>query len=182
MANSGFRWPQHSLQTSYPIFFSFKHNGNHDKKQANSRLLPLWLLLHLQPTPRSATEVWGFVLFLDFFFMWIIFKVFIEFVTILFPSYIFGFSGPEACRILAVCVSVLVAQLCPTLCNPMDCSPPGSSVCEILQAEILECVAIFYSRGSFQPRDQIYTSCVRRRGLNHWMVRQVPATPFWLFE
>ena len=40
------------------------------------------------------------------------------------------------------------------LCSPMDCSPPGSSVCGILQAGILEWVAISYSRGSSQPRDQ----------------------------
>ena len=41
-----------------------------------------------------------------------------------------------------------VAQLCPTLCDPMDCSPPGSSVHGILQARILEWVAIPFSRGS----------------------------------
>ena len=46
-----------------------------------------------------------------------------------------------------------VAQSCPTLCNPMDCSPPGSSVPGILQARILEWVAISYSQESFQPRD-----------------------------
>ena len=43
---------------------------------------------------------------------------------------------------------VLVAQLCPTLCDPMDCSPSGSSVHEILQARILEWVAIPFSRKS----------------------------------
>ena len=47
-----------------------------------------------------------------------------------------------------------VTQLCPTLCNPMDGSPPGSSVHGILQARILEWVAIPFSRGSSQPRDQ----------------------------
>ena len=47
---------------------------------------------------------------------------------------------------------VLVAQLCPTLCDPMDCSPPGFSVHGILQAGIQECVAIPFSRGSSQPR------------------------------
>ena len=41
-----------------------------------------------------------------------------------------------------------VTQLCPTLCNPVDCSPPGSSVHGILQARILEWVAISFSRGS----------------------------------
>ena len=43
-------------------------------------------------------------------------------------------------------VCVLVAQSCPTLCNPMDCSPPGSSVREILLARILEQVAISFSK------------------------------------
>ena len=46
-----------------------------------------------------------------------------------------------------------VAQLCPTLCDPMDCSLPGSSVHGILQARILEWVAISFSRGSSQPRE-----------------------------
>ena len=44
-----------------------------------------------------------------------------------------------------------VAQSCLTLCDPVDCSPPGSSVHGILQARILEWVAISFSRGSFQP-------------------------------
>ena len=56
-------------------------------------------------------------------------------------------------------VKVLVAQLCSILCNPMGCSPPGSSVHGILQARILEWVAIPSSRGSSQPRDQTQVSC-----------------------
>ena len=48
---------------------------------------------------------------------------------------------------------VLIAQSGTTLCNPMDCSPPGSSVHGILQARILEWVAISFSRGASQPRD-----------------------------
>ena len=47
-----------------------------------------------------------------------------------------------------------VAQSCLTLCDPMDCSPPGSCVHEILQARILVWVAIPSSRGSSQPRNQ----------------------------
>ena len=47
-----------------------------------------------------------------------------------------------------VVVVVLVIQLCPTFCNPMDCSPPGSSVHGILQARILEWVAVPFSRVS----------------------------------
>ena len=46
-----------------------------------------------------------------------------------------------------------VAQSCLTLCDSMDCSPPGSSVHGILQARILEWVAISFSRGSSRPRD-----------------------------
>ena len=52
----------------------------------------------------------------------------------------------------SVCVC-LVAQSCLTLCNPMDCSPPDSSVHGILQAIILEWVAMPFSRGSSQPRN-----------------------------
>ena len=44
--------------------------------------------------------------------------------------------------------SVLVAQSCPTLCDLIDCGPPGSSVHGIFQARILECIAISFSRGS----------------------------------
>ena len=49
-------------------------------------------------------------------------------------------------------VCVLVAQTCPTLCNPMDCSTPGSCVHGILQARILHWVAIPFSRGYSRPR------------------------------
>ena len=50
-------------------------------------------------------------------------------------------------------VKVLVAPLCLTLCDPVDCSPPSSSVHGISQARILEWVAISFSRGSYRPRD-----------------------------
>ena len=60
-------------------------------------------------------------------------------------------------------VCVLVAQSCPTLCNPMDCNPPGSSVHEIFQARILEWVAISFSRGSSQPRDRTHVSYIGRQ-------------------
>ena len=51
-----------------------------------------------------------------------------------------------------------VAQSCPTLCDPMDCSLPGSSVHEIFQAIVLEWVAISFSRGSSQLRDRTWAS------------------------
>ena len=52
------------------------------------------------------------------------------------------------------------AQSCPTLCNSIDCSPPGSSVHRISQAGRLEWVVISFSRGSSQPRNQTRISCI----------------------
>ena len=60
---------------------------------------------------------------------------------------------------IILCVH-MCAQPCPTLCNPMDCSPPGCSVHGISQARILEWVAISSCRGSSQPRDWIHVSCL----------------------
>ena len=53
-----------------------------------------------------------------------------------------------------------VPQSCPTLCSPTDYSPPGSSVHRVLQARILEWVAIPFSRGSSLPRDRTHVSCI----------------------
>ena len=67
---------------------------------------------------------------------------------------------PGACErhVTWLCCACLVAQSCPTLCDPMDCSPPGSSVPGILQARTLEWVAMPSSRGSSQPRDRSQVS------------------------
>ena len=56
-----------------------------------------------------------------------------------------------------------VAKLCLTLCDPVDCIPPGSSFQGISQAIILEWVSISSSRGSSQPRDQTQVSCLSGR-------------------
>ena len=64
-----------------------------------------------------------------------------------------------------------VTQSCLTLCDPVDCSPPGFPVHGILQATILEWVAMPSSRGSPQPRDQTpvsYVCCIDRQFLYHW--------------
>ena len=53
-----------------------------------------------------------------------------------------------------------VAHLCLTLCDPMNCSPPGSSVHGILQAKILEWVASPFSKGWSRPRDRTRVSCI----------------------
>ena len=57
-------------------------------------------------------------------------------------------------------MKVLVAQSCSTLCDPMACSLPGSSVHEILQERVLEWIAISFSRGSSLPRDWTRVSCI----------------------
>ena len=63
-------------------------------------------------------------------------------------------------RTLPLHMHVLVAQLWLMLCDPMDCSPPESSVHGILQARILELIAITSSRGSFQPWGRTHISCI----------------------
>ena len=56
--------------------------------------------------------------------------------------------------------------------QPMDCSPPGSSVHGILQARILEQVAIPFSKGSSQPRDQTQVSCIAGGFFTIWATRE----------
>ena len=72
---------------------------------------------------------------------------------------------------------VLVAQSCLTLCHPMDCSLPGSSVHGILQARILECVATAFSRDSSWARDWIQFSYISGRFFTMWATREAPF--FW---
>ena len=69
-----------------------------------------------------------------------------------------------------VCMHAKSLQLCPTLCGPMNCSPPGASIHGILQATILEWVAMPFSGGSSRPRDGTrisYVSCIGRQVLYH---------------
>ena len=72
-------------------------------------------------------------------------------------------NGNFIYKYVCVCVCVCVrerAQSCLTLHHSVDCSPPGSSVCGILQARILEWIGISFSRGSSLPRGQTQVSCV----------------------
>ena len=66
-----------------------------------------------------------------------------------------------------------VIQSCPTLCNPMDCRLPGSSVHGILKARVLEWVAISFSRGSSRPSDRTWVSCIVGRHFSIWATREV---------
>ena len=66
----------------------------------------------------------------------------------------------------------LVTQSCPSLWQPCKCSLPGSSVHGISQAKLLEWVAISFSRGSSQPRDQTWVSCTAGRFFTIWATRE----------
>ena len=72
----------------------------------------------------------------------------------------------------SVKVKVSVSQLCPTLCDCMDCSPPGSPVHGILQARILKWVAIFFSRRPSWPRYQTWVSCIVGKFFTLWATRE----------
>ena len=67
-----------------------------------------------------------------------------------------------------------VTQSCPSLCNPMDYSLPGSSILGIFQARVLEWVANSFSRGSSQPRDRIWVSHIAVRCFTIWSTREAP--------
>ena len=69
---------------------------------------------------------------------------------------------------------VLILHSCLTLCNPMDCSPPGSSVHGILQARILEWVAISSSRGSIFQTQRLNLHLL---SLLHWQMGSLPLSP-----
>ena len=81
------------------------------------------------------------------------------------------FCGPDSCRRSCIseggclCTDAAAKSLpsCLTLCDPMYCSPPGSSVHGILEARILEWVAMLCSRGSSWPRDWTCVSCIGRQ-------------------
>ena len=70
-------------------------------------------------------------------------------------------------------VYVLVAQSCLTLCDPMDCSQPSSSIHGVLQARILKWVTILFSRGFSWPRDRAQVSCIAGRFLTVWAAREI---------
>ena len=66
-----------------------------------------------------------------------------------------------------------VAQSCPTLCDPIDCSLSGSSVHGIFQARVLEWITISFSRGSSQPRARTQVSRIVDRCFTVWATREV---------
>ena len=81
-------------------------------------------------------------------------------------------SGKESICLPMQESGLLVTQSCLTLCNPMDCSLPGSSVHGLLKARILEWVASPFSKGSSWPRDWTQVSCIASRCFTIWATRE----------
>ena len=82
-----------------------------------------------------------------------------------------GLSYRVSSRVPMLCcewVSEWSRSSCQPLCDSMDCSLPGPSLHGILQARVLEWVAISFSTGSSQPRDQTRVSCIPGRRFNLW--------------
>ena len=75
-------------------------------------------------------------------------------------------------------VKVIVTHSCLTLCDPIDCSLPGSSVHGILQARILEWVGVPFSKGSSLPGDQTWVSCTAARLFIIWATREAQYSPY----
>ena len=75
-----------------------------------------------------------------------------------------------------------VTQSCPILCDPMDCNLLGSSVYGILQARVLESIAISFSSGSSQPRDRTQVSRTVDRRFTVWAAREVLCKEFYALE
>ena len=77
---------------------------------------------------------------------------------------------------------MLVTQSCLIRCDPTDCSPPDFSVHGILQAKILQWVAISFSRGCSWPRDWIWVSCIVGRFFNVGATREAKISCLWLVK
>ena len=89
--------------------------------------------------------------------------------------FLFSFHYTE---LVDMCMCARSLQLCLTLCDLLDCSPPVSSVHGILQARILEWVAMPSFRGSSQPRDQVFVSMSPE---SHWVIHSIPIIVSSLF-
>ena len=121
-------------------------------KMINLKCLLLWLAVHL------------LVLSLHSFFS--------PSKTPFYPDSSLSNSPSELTKRLSFQSLVLAAQSYPTLCEPRDCSPPGSFVHGILQVRILEWVAILFSRASSQPRDLTWVSYIAGRLFTIWATRE----------
>ena len=115
--------------------------------------------------------LWCFFFFNDIYFSEEFREFVLQNIPLSYCVYLFLHDWSQV-KLFHMCVCVLVTELCPTLCDPMDCSPPGSSVHGILQARILEWVAFPSSRGSSQSRDWTWVSSIAGRLFIIWDTRE----------
>ena len=87
--------------------------------------------------------------------------------------YIYIYVSAYIQCIIYIIVNNEVTQSCLSLCDPIDCSLPGSSVHGVFKARILEWVAISFSRGSSRPRNRTQVSCIAGRCFTIWATREV---------
>ena len=145
-----------------PFFVLFMHRAFLYHCGCFKGLFPLF---KMQSQPSSCAGLSQFFCGLYFAFTSPTFQFFIRLYA---PwnwdsKYILALSGVS---------EVLVVQSCPTLCDPVDCSPPGSSIHGIVQAKTLEWFAIPFSKGPSQPRDQTRVSCIAGRCFTIWAPRE----------
>ena len=125
-----------------------------------------------------STWQWNLVVFKASlsFLIWLspLFFIFLFFISLLIVllSLFFFIHFPLLC----LCPGLFVWKNCfmSDPLRPMDCSLPGSSVCGIFQARILEWVAISFSRASSRPRDRTWVSCIVGRHFTIWATREAP--------
>ena len=180
MGNSSFPWTTCCLKTKTPLFFYAYPCEPHGAPTIG--LNYPWFLSLLTPNPMESIPKPHACIPTP--------AAFIQATIILFPS---GLYLPT-CIYSLQCVFQLqlvsslqnadlimvkvkeseseVAQSCPTLCDPVDCSLPGFSVHGILQARILEWVTISFSSRSSQPRDWTQVFHIGGRHLNLWATRE----------
>ena len=144
-----------SVRSVFRFFFPFLHTDVHFFQHHLLNSFPLSHCLFCFVKCHLTIFMWPFF-WLPIPSHWCICLFFYQYHTVL----------------ITVKVKVLVTQSCPTLCDPMNCSPPGSSVHGILQARILEWVAILFFRESSQPRDQTWVSRIADRFFTIWAMRK----------
>ena len=128
--------------------------GHHTLSFPSACLYLLSLCLHLYSCPALQMK-------------WFICTIFLDYIYLIYDIY---------------AVMCLVAPSCLTLCDPMDYSLPGSSVHGILQARILEWVAMPSSRGSSQPRVQTQVSGIIDRFFTIWATREAPYEIYMIWD
>ena len=154
-----------SFYLLYFVLLPFEDNG-----------LPFWVPGVL--CQRSEFVLWNF-LRIQMFFQWIcggesdlpiLFYCHLRTAPLL--TYFAFILDPLWSWLLSPDQGLLVSQLCETLCDSMDHSPPGSPVCGIIQARILKLVAISFSMGSSWPRDWTRISWIAGRFFTIWATRE----------